>query len=63
MMEGGIDQKYLARKLALSVPCLSGRFTSKSPWKQDEMYLTMDILIIPHKEMHKYFPPNGEERS
>ena len=59
----GIDQQYLSKKLALSSGTMSGRFTGRCDWRQDEMYLTMEILKIPVKEMHRYFPQYGEERS
>lgn len=57
----GMSVKYLAEELmGCSASHLYNRLSGKTPWEIHEMYTILDILYIPHKKLHRYFPPNGE---
>ena len=60
MKELDVDQLYLAKKLKMCPASLSLRMTGKIQWQLDEMYAAMDILHLPHDQLHLYFPQNGK---
>nr|DAW90295.1 MAG TPA: Regulatory protein-modification, helix-turn-helix, transcriptional regulato, DNA [Bacteriophage sp.] len=59
MLRQGVEQKYLARKLARSIRYVSDRFCRRAPWSIDDAYLIMSILHLPADQIYRYFPPNG----
>lgn len=60
MAEYGYTQSDLARVLLLSARSVSSRFTANEPWHIDEMYKLMNLLRLPHDELHLYFPQEGK---
>jgi len=56
----GIDQRYLANQMGVSISYVSSRITARSPWDADDMYFIMDMLNIPHDQMNVLFPKDGK---
>lgn len=59
LMAKNIDQAYLAEKMKCSIWYVSQRMCGHLDWTQGDMYFLMDMLQIPHEQMHLYFPRNG----
>lgn len=59
MAEHDITQEILARHLLIGRRTMSAKFTATSPWNISEMYAAMDLMNLPHDQMHIYFPPGG----
>ena len=59
LVAADITEKYLARKLLRGVTYVSHRMSGKEPWALDECYQILDLLHIPHDQLHIYFPPGG----
>ena len=59
LMKNDIDQAYLCELLGRSQTYLTQRFTGRRSWEQDEMYFLLDLLLIPHDQLHLYFPKGG----
>lgn len=58
----GYDQASFGRKIGRGMTYTNQRLAGKHPWDEDDMYRAMDLLNIPHEEMHRYFPPRGIPR-
>lgn len=56
MMQQGIEQKYLCELMNRSQKYISERMTGRRGWSLWDMYFLMDLLNIPHDQMHIYFP-------
>lgn len=56
-----ISNAYLAEKLGIAPSSVSLRLNAHHPWEQDRMYLIMDLLHLPHDQLHIYFPPKGRQ--
>lgn len=54
-----MDEAYLARRLLRSQRCISQRLMAQYPWTLDECYQIMDMMRIPHDQLHLYFPKDG----
>jgi len=59
LKELDIDQKYLSKKLDLSVMSISRSFTNHRAWQLSEMYAVMDLIQEPYEKLHEYFPKDG----
>ena len=51
-----MQQRDLARALAMSETSLSHRMTGQVPWRVDEMYSVLRIIKASPDEMPLYFP-------
>lgn len=51
-----IQQRDLARALAMSETSLSHRMTGQVPWRVDEMYSVLRIIKASPDELPLYFP-------
>ena len=60
MMAADIDSDYLGRKILRGPAYISRRMMGHEPWTLAECYQIMDLLCIPHEQLHEYFPPYGE---
>lgn len=54
------DAYVLARKLRVSTTTISKKLNGHTQWKLDEMYVVLDLLGKPVKDLHLYFPPGGQ---
>lgn len=59
LKEYGIEQKYLAELLGVSVSYLSARYSGREPWQQDHMYKIMELINADYSELAELFPPEG----
>lgn len=58
----GIEQRDLCKMLK-PVVCesyISARMQSRAPWRSDHMYQIMEIIDQDISQLHRYFPPNGD---
>lgn len=62
MLENGYDQTTLGRRCGLSRTQVSDRMVDKTPWTLEEVYKVCDALLIPIKDVKRFFPPNGVEK-
>ena len=51
-----LQQRDLARALAMSETSLSHRMTGQVPWRVDEMYSVLRIIKASPDELPRYFP-------
>ena len=51
-----MQQRDLARALAMSETSLSHRMTGQVPWRVDEMYSVLRIIKASQDELQLYFP-------
>ena len=51
-----MQQRDLARSLAMSETSLSHRMTGQVPWRVDEMYSVLRIIKASPDELPLYFP-------
>ena len=51
-----MQQRDLARALAMSETSLSHRMTGQGPWRVDEMYSVLRIIKASPDELPLYFP-------
>ena len=51
-----MQQRDLARALAMSETSLSHRMTGQVPWRVDEMYSVLRIIKASPDELPHYFP-------
>lgn len=51
-----LQQRDLARALAMSETSLSHRMTGQVPWRVDEMYSVLRIIKASPDELPLYFP-------
>ena len=51
-----MQQRDLARALAMSETSLSHRMTGQVPWRVDEMYSVLRIIKASPDELQLYFP-------
>ena len=51
-----MQQRDLARALAMSETSLSHRMTGQVPWRVDEMYDVLRIIGATPAELPRYFP-------
>lgn len=58
----GIEQRDLCKMLnpQCGETYLSFRMQGKAPWRSDHMYQIMEIIDQDISQLHRYFPPNGE---
>ena len=54
-----MQQRDLARALAMSETSLSHRMTGQVPWRVDEMYSVLRIIKASPDELPRYFPAAG----
>lgn len=54
-----LQQRDLARALAMSETSLSHRMTGQVPWRVDEMYSVLRIIKASPDELPRYFPAAG----
>ena len=54
-----MQQRDLARALAMSETSLSHRMTGQVPWRVDEMYSVLRIIEASPDELPRYFPAAG----
>ena len=59
LIEHDMTMQDLARCLLVSHRTIAARFSTEQPWTVDEMYSTMDLLGLPHDQLHIYFPADG----
>ncbi len=66
MYDQGVTQEDIAEHIAqalgntCSVSHISGLFNGRSSWRLDEAYAVLDLFKVPHSELYKYFPKDGE---
>lgn len=56
-----IDNRYLAKLLGRSVPCVSQRLNARQSWTLDEAYALLKALSLPYEKLHVLFPPDGKD--
>lgn len=57
-----MQQRDLARAIAMSETSLSHRMTGQVPWRVDEMYSVLRIIKASPDELLLYFPAAGQEK-
>lgn len=56
-----ITMADIAEELHLTGSAVSQKFSGKTRWYMDEMYIVMDYLELPYDQLYIYFPRYGEE--
>jgi len=59
LIAADMTERQLARELLRGVTYVSQRMSGKEPWALDECYKILDIIRVPHDQLHVYFPPGG----
>lgn len=66
MYDQDVTQEDIAQHIArvldntCSISHISDLFNGRSSWRMDEAYAVLDLFNVPHSELHKYFPKDGE---
>ncbi|MBC5647540.1 helix-turn-helix transcriptional regulator [Christensenella tenuis] len=66
MYDQDVTQEDIAQHIAnvlnntCSISHVSDLFNGRSSWRMDEAYAVLELLKVPHSELHKYFPKDGE---
>ena len=55
----GIDRKYHAELLKISLSSYYTKMRADRPWTVEEIYQTMDLLRLPYEQISIVFPPGG----
>ncbi len=63
LVEAGITQQELGYHIGRNYQSVNARMNDRLSWSLAEMYQTLDLLHIPHDQLHIYFPKDGKDPS